>query len=192
MNRFLIYVGITLLASVNSQAQSFSIGVKAGADMHKLDGQSFSDNFSFGYHAGVFARIGITPKLGIQPEVLFSQVNVDTSDRFSDIYRFRSLSQVKLQYLRIPILLDYKIVPALSLQAGPHFAVLMDQNLNLVQNGKKAFSRHDVGLLAGVQVRLSKLRIYGRYILGVSNMNDIDDKERWNNQTVQLGVGLAF
>lgn len=192
MNRLLIWVAISFLFSMSSRAQSFSIGVKAGADMHKLEGQSFSDNFSFGYHAGVFARIGITPKLGIQPEILFSQVNVDTSNRFSDIYQFRSLSQVKLQYLRIPILLDYKIVPALSVQAGPHFAVLMDQNLNLMQNGKKAFSRHDVGLIAGLQVRLSKLRVYGRYILGARNMNDIDDQERWRNQTIQMGIGLAF
>ena len=63
----LIGMGCSSLA----MAQKFNIGVKAGAELQKLDGQTFKQGFSFGYQLGGFARIGIGRKLGIQPEVLF-------------------------------------------------------------------------------------------------------------------------
>jgi hypothetical protein len=68
-------------------SQSLKFGIKAGADIHKLNSKSFKDEFSFGYHVGFFLDIGIMPKLGIQPEVLFSQVTADTSSSFRDIYQ---------------------------------------------------------------------------------------------------------
>ena len=43
-----------------------------------------------------------------------------------------------------------------------------------------------------VLLNISKIRLYGRYGVGLNNINEIDDQEKWKNQTVQLGVGLAF
>ena len=40
---------------------------------------SLTVSFLISSDVGGFADIGITPKWGIQPEVLFSQVNIDTS-----------------------------------------------------------------------------------------------------------------
>lgn len=184
----LIGMGCNSLA----MAQKFNIGVKAGAELQKLDGQTFKQGFSFGYQLGGFARIGIGRKLGIQPEVLFSQVNIDTTSSFSDVYQFNQLSKVKLGYLKIPILLDYKLLPFLSIQAGPQVGVLIDNNLNLFQNGQSAFKKGDFSMLAGVQANFAKFRVYGRYAIGLNNINDIDNRDQWKSQSVQLGIGLAF
>lgn len=184
----LIGMGCSSLA----MAQKFNIGVKAGAELQKLDGQTFKQGFSFGYQLGGFARIGIGRKLGIQPEVLFSQVNIDTTSSFSDVYQFNQLSKVKLGYLKIPILLDYKLLPFLSIQAGPQVGVLIDNNLNLFQNGQSAFKKGDFSMLAGVQANFAKFRVYGRYAIGLNNINDIDNRDQWKSQSVQLGIGLAF
>ena len=47
-------------------------------------------------------------------------------------------------------------------------------------------------MLGGVELKLSSFRIYGRYALGLSNLNDIDNKDKWKSQSIQIGIGLAI
>lgn len=170
----------------------FSVGIKAGADIHKLEGKAFKDEFSYGYHLGGFMQIGLTKKFGIQPEVLFSQVSADTSSSFSSVYKVGSLSNIKLKYLKIPLLINFSPNPFVSLQLGPEFGVLLDDKSNILDNGKNAFSKGDLSMLGGLQLNISKIRIYGRYAVGLKNINDIDNQDKWKNQNVELGIGLAL
>lgn len=183
---------IFCLSATNSFAQGFTFGIKGGTDINKLSGKSFRDEFSFGYHLGAFAEVGLTSRFGLQPEVLFSQITADTSSQFSEIYEFNNVSKVKLSYLKIPLLLNYAPNKFVSLQAGPQFGILIDQTKNLMKNGADAFSKGDFSMLAGFQLNILKIRLYGRYGVGLNNINEIDDQEKWRNQTVQLGVGLAL
>ena len=160
--------------------------------MNKITGKSFNDEFSYGYHLGGFAEIGLGNKFSVQPEVLFNQFKQDTASKFSQVYKLDNLSKVKLNYLSIPILLNYKASNFLSLQAGPQFGILMDQNAKLVQNGQDAFKKGDFSMVGGVQLKFSSIRIYGRYAVGLSNLNDIDKQDKWKSQSFQVGVGLAI
>ncbi len=173
-------------------SQKFNIGFKGGANINKLTGKSFSDQFSYGYHLGGFVSVGLGNKFAIQPEVLFNQVNADTSSNFSTVYKFNKVDKVQLKYLSIPVLLNFKPVKFLTLQAGPQFGVLMNKSNTLVENGRSAFKGGDFSMLGGVQVNISHLKIYGRYAVGLNNLNDIDDKEKWKSQTIQLGVGFTL
>jgi Outer membrane protein beta-barrel domain len=177
-----------------ASAQSFHAGLKVGSNINKISGQSFKDEFTYGYHAGAFLQIGLGSKWTIQPEVLYNQVNTDTSNRFSELYKLsvNKISNIKLSYLSIPVLLNYNLGNNFALQAGPQFGILLDQNRNLLQNGKDAFSKGDFSMLAGVQIKLSSLRVYGRYAIGLNNLNDIDNKDKWKNQAIQLGIGLTI
>ena len=141
---------------------------------------------------GAFTEIGFTSKFGIQPELYFSQVNIDTSSKFSDVYNFKKVSNIQLKYINIPILLSYKPNKFVALQAGPQYSILMDNGNTVLQNGKNAFKKGDLSLLAGIQLKFSKVRLYVRYGVGLSNLNDIDNQEKWKSQTVQLGLGIAF
>ncbi len=187
---------LALFTLVFSAAHSqFHLGIKGGANINKLTGKSFKDEFSFGYHLGGFAEIGLGKKFSIQPEVLFNQINQDTSSEFKAIYQnvlSSNRSNIQLKYLSVPILLNYKPSSILSFQVGPQFGILMDQNKNLLQNGQDAFKKGDFSMLGGVQLKLASFRVYGRYVLGLSNLNDIDDKDKWKSQGFQIGVGLAI
>ncbi len=192
MKQKAIIIALMAFSFLNVKAQGFKFGIKGGADIHKLSGTSFKDQFSFGYHAGLFADIGITSKFGIQPEVYFSQVNVDTSSQFSTIYQFNNPSEVKLTYLNIPLLFNYYANSVVTLQAGPQYGILIDKNKSLVNNGKDAFKTGDFSMLAGLQLKISKIRLYGRYVVGLNNINDIDNRDKWKNQTVHVGIGLTL
>ena len=189
--KLLILAIFSMLGSA-AMAQSLHIGAKGGANITKIDGQSFKDQFTFGYHLGGFFNVGLGKKFAIQPEVLFNQINVDTSDKFSQVYEFNHLEKVQLKYLSVPILLNYKPVKFLTIQAGPQFSVLMNKSKTLVENGKDAFKGGDFSMLGGVQVNLGHLGVYGRYAVGLNNLNDIDNKEKWKSQSFQLGVALTL
>jgi Outer membrane protein beta-barrel domain len=189
--KLLIISALTLCTSLTF-AQGLKVGIKGGASINKITGQSFKNQFSFGYHVGGFATIKISDKIGIQPEVLFNQTNVDTSSKFSDIYAFNKVNGVKLNQLSIPLLLNYSPNKFVSFQVGPQYSILMNKDKTFIANGKDAFKAGDFSMLGGIQLNISKIRVYGRYAVGLSNLNDIDNKEQWKSQSVQLGVGFTL
>lgn len=192
MKTRLVILAILCITAGAAQAQKLNIGFKGGANINKLTGKSFDDEFSFGYHVGGFFSVGLGKKFAIQPEVLFNQINVDTSGTFSTVYQFKKISKVQLKYMSIPILLNYKPVKYITLQAGPQFGILTNKSRTVLQNGQEAFKSGDFSMLAGAQVNISHLNIYARYAVGLSNLNDIDNKEKWKSQSVQIGVGFTF
>ena len=183
-----------VLMSQAAMAQ-FHLGVKAGTNITKVDGKSFKDEFRYGYHLGGFAEIRMGKKLVLQPEVLWNQYATRVDSNFSHVYQdvFDGNSNVKLNYLSIPILVNYKLIGNfISLQAGPQFGVLIDQNKTLLQNGGNAFKQGDFSMLAGVLVRMGPIRVNGRYAIGLNNISDIPDDNKWKSQGFQLSVGLAL
>ncbi len=175
-----------------SFSQGLTFGIKGGTSINKLAGKSFKEEFSFGYHVGVFATLGMGGKLSLQPEVLLNQVNIDTASNFSSVYHFKN--NIQLKYLSIPILLNYNLSNLLALQVGPQFGILMDKNKNLLQNGGDAFKNGDFSMLGGVQLKLLKFRVYGRYAIGLTDLrtSTITNSDKWKSQSIQLGVGLAL
>ena len=193
MKTKLLSLFAALLFSQAMMAQ-FHIGAKAGANIIKIDGKSFNDQFSYGYHAGGFAEIGLGGKVGIQPEVLFNQYSTKIDSNFNHVYQnvFKQ-GTVKLNYLSIPILLNVKLLGNfLSLQVGPQFSVLMQQSKTLLQNGANAFKNGDFSMVGGAQVKVGPLRFNGRYVVGLNNINDIDNQEKWKSQGFQLSAGIAL
>ncbi|MEP6583781.1 MAG: porin family protein [Ginsengibacter sp.] len=191
MKTKLIPFAILLFMSSSLLAQKFSFGVKAGANLSKISGKSFKDEFAFGYHAGVFASIG-GDKFYVQPEVIFNQVNTDTATSFSQVYQFNKINSIQLQYLSVPVLLGYKLNKIISLQAGPQFGIILDQNKDLLQNGKDAFKSGNFSVVGGVQLNLLKLRVYGRYVGGITNIDNVGNNDSWKLNSFQIGVGFAF
>jgi hypothetical protein len=185
-----------------TQAQSFKLGVKVGGNMNKIEGKSFNDGFKFAYHAGAFAEINFNKKWGIQPEVLWNQMggvpsnfqsvygtatNVSISSLFSGDNVFR------LDYLSIPILLRYTTVGGLfTFNVGPQFGIVLQQDKTLIQNGQDAFKSGDFSMVAGLQLNLLMLRIYGRYNIGLKNINNIDQRDKWTSPQLQVGLCIKL
>lgn len=185
-----------LLVAFAVNAQSLHVGGKAGANLTKISGVSFGDGYQLGYQLGAFAEIDFNETVGIQPEVLFSQTNSMYSEEFKDIYE-NILSpaggnDVKLNYLNIPLLLRINASKKLTLLAGPQFSILMNEDQDLVANGEEAFKSGDINGVAGLQLNWGSFRVYGRYVFGLSDINNIDDQDTWKNNQVQMGVGITL
>lgn len=191
--RFLVLLTVALVAGTSTFAQGVHVGAKAGVNIFKVDGKSFKEEFKFGYNVGGFAEIYFDKKWGVQPEVMWSQTNYRTGTNFSDIYpEGQNDVSGKLNYLSIPILLNFRPAKFITFQAGPQFGVLINQDKNLFQNGKEAFKSGDFSMLGGVQINVGGLRVGGRYSIGLNNINDISDQDKWKNQGFQLYVGVKI
>lgn len=190
----LTLLAVAIAISSITFAQGLQAGVKGGVNLIKIDGKSFSEEFRHGYNLGGFVELNFNDKWGVQPEVLWNQANTRTSTEFSDIYDegLRELKDVKLNYLSIPILLNYKVSKLITLQLGPQFGILINKDQNLFENGKEAFKRGDFAMLGGAQINFGAFKLGGRYAVGMYNINDIDNRDQWKNQGFQLYAGFKL
>lgn len=194
MKRISILSAVLLLSLSSSHAQGVKLGVRFGSTLYKIDGIEFKDGFNFGYHLGGALEIMMSKKFGIQPEVLFNKTRTETATNIGTVAQGINLGVVSdLQYLSIPILLNIRPSGGpLVIQAGPQFGIRMSDNRTLVQNGQEAFKNGDLSLLGGLQINLAMFRLYGRYGIGLTNINDVSDQSKWRSQVLQLGVGVNF
>lgn len=177
-------------------AQFLKVGLKGGANMVKMEGKSFREQFDLGYYAGGFLEIKLGKNWYLQPEVLFSETDLTPSDEFKDIYQevldVSKISSMKLQELNMPVTLNYRVSNVLAFSAGPQFSILLDRGESFMNNAKTAFTEGDIALMAGANVTLGKFRFFGRYLWGLRDKNDINDQDTWKAQTARLGLGFVL
>lgn len=182
----LAVIGFATLGS----AQGFHLGVKAGANMGKIDGTPFKDKFNLGYQVGAFAEIPISQTIAIQPELLWSQTNTTVTDE--PLSGLKPGADIHLNYMNIPILLNINAGKLLVLQVGPQFSILTNNHESTLENAGNAFKSGDFALAAGAKVKLGAWSVYGRYNIGLQDISDIDNTGKWKSQELQFGLGLRL
>ena len=187
MQKLVLSLCFLLTLSVAVSAQSFELGGKIGANFGKIDGQSFKDGYNFGYALGGYATLGINKTIAIQPELIFSQTNTTVDSGYGLV----KPENVHLNYLNIPILLNINASKLLTFQLGPQFSILT-KNHSLGENVENAFKGGDFAAVLGAQLNFGLLKVYGRYNIGLSDIGDISNSDKWKSQTIQVGLGIKI
>ncbi len=190
-----IILSIFILACyMNINAQNVAIGIKVGSNLTKITGKAFTEEYQLGYNAGAFAEISLSNDFGIQPEVLFNQVNTKKASGIDSVFNGwqQNTSDIKLNYLTIPILFRYNLNKLLSINVGPQYGILLNKNESLWANGKEAIKSGEFSMIGGVTVNIKRIRVIGRYIIGLNSINDVQNSDSWKSQQIQLGFGLKF
>jgi hypothetical protein len=188
MQKIILSLCFIVIISVAASAQSFQLGAKVGANFGKIDGESFKQGYNFGYVLGGYVDLGINKTIGIQPELLFSQTNTTVDSGFG----LEKPKDLHLNYMNIPILLNINASKLLTLQLGPQFSVLMNKDQSLVENGENAFKGGDFAAVLGAQLNFGLLKVYGRYNIGLSNISDLTEQDKWKSQAIQVGIGIKI
>lgn len=188
-----------LYSSVNAQdlPVKADVGIKLGANFAQLGGDNWVKTYQPGIVGGVL--VGVRKhKIGVQAEVLlntsrYTMKDIQDSARKGD---FRAL------YLDIPVLFEYrliggKLLPKVWIMAGPQFSSLMSvKSLNdYAGDAKSAFKSGYFAGVVGLEVRYAKFTLGGRYVMGVTNINNEDKtqiKQAWNARMGQLYLGFRF
>lgn len=183
---------VALMTSSIVFSQGLHVGIKGGTDIQKIDGFDINDKFAFGYHLGGYVQIKLGSTFSIQPELYYSQINLDTSSTFSQTYESIDVSKIKLGYLNIPVLLNIKLAKKITIQLGPKYGILSSSNLSLKGQAENAIKSGDLSVVTGLQFKISKLRLYGRYQVGLNDISDIGSTQKWKSQTAHIGAALQI
>ena len=180
------------------QESLFRFGFKGGLNLNKIQGQSFNNEFSYNYALGGFVQINFSQKLGIQPEINFVQTSAEQSDDITDIYDDLFLGgeqkKAKLDYLKFAGLLNIDIGPSqrVKLQLGPQWGLLLDETVDSLKSPQDVFKKGEFSVVGGIMLQLPLIHIGTRYEIGLTNVNAIDDKDKWKSQAWQFFVGITL
>lgn len=206
MKKTLITLSL-FLCSFLSYSQ-VSLGAKGGVNYGSVSTQSdiLENSPRVGFHAGLFAMINLPGKLGLQPEVMYSRQSysageIEVGDGADNaMVVFENIAN--LDYVNVPILINYKVIPTLRIQLGPQFGfgISGKSKLRDVIGDSGAFEENfesdldlnsaEIGIAAGIQFSLAKLIIQGRYTHGVTDVSPVLNGGR--NRNFQLSLGYKF
>ena len=190
------FITLLLLCAITAEAQFLKVGAKAGANLVKIDGVSFENGFQVGYYGGGFLEIKLSKSFYLMPEVLFSETNLSTTNDFRNIYRdllsLDTLKGIRLQALSLPISLNWRLANVFSLSGGAMFTRNIKKGEGLLENAESAVRSGDIALMAGCNFNFGKFRVNARYLRGIKEQNNIDGRDPWKQQTIQLGLGFVF
>ena len=179
--------------TMNGQASSTNrgqtmVGVKAGVNIASLS--SFSGRSRISGHGGVFLHHPLNKNICIQPELLFS----GEGQRY---YSNAVEHTLALDYLQLPIMIQYYPVDNFYVEAGPQAGILISAQdkvggLNGHSNVKGDFAAAQLALGVGAGVRATeRILIYGRYNFGLTDATVYDNIVD-HSQVGQIGVAVRF
>lgn len=174
-----------------SAQEKLGIGIKVGQNFSSVNSVAV-DRHSASYHGGVNFQIGLTNKISLVPEVLLSQTKLSTNPSIVDVLgdnKFKP-ETYHLNYLMVPLLVQVKPFSALLLQAGPQYGILLDQKKDGIENAQLAFKQGEFSFVGGAKVDLGGFFVYGRYVVGLNDINDLQDQAKWKTTQWQLGIGM--
>jgi len=124
-------------------------------------------------------------------------------------FNFSEETNIKLDYINIPVLAKYYFNESLSLHAGPQigFLISAEEEYEYSESGggqsvsesetidaKDFYSSIDLGLALGAEYELDMGVFFGaRYTLGLSNIIDTEEDDfSVQNNVIQVSVGYKF
>ncbi len=197
-----------LFISLNSIAQKsnfdaehenfFRVGAKGGVNINKLQGQSWKSGFSYDYLLGAFMQFNFSKRFGIQPEINFTQATShytdDRTDIYDDLFLGGSQQKVKLNYIKVPVLLNINIgeTRRVKLQFGPQVGGLLKETVDSLKANKTLFKKSEWSAVGGLWIQIPFINLGARYELGLSNINNIDNRQNWKSQAITIFAGFTL
>ncbi|MEZ2446417.1 porin family protein [Chitinophaga sp. RCC_12] len=188
----LILSGVLAIGTMLAvQAQNVKFGVKGGLNISKLTDTDGSKTLA-GFHAGGLVNIGLNESWAIQPEVLYSAQGTKAE---KSVLWLTTSNTVKVNYINVPVMVQYSIVPEFYLEAGPQVGFLTAAKVksgDVTVDIKDDMQSVDFGLGFGFGYKFDMgLGISGRYNFGLTNVYD-SDKVDSKNSVAQIGVFYTF
>ena len=165
-----------LLLSLAATAQ-IEFGLKAGLATSSLQGERFDlsvegrenlrlalEEGGYGFQFGAFARLPLSDRFAIQPEITFNSMNADYRLDSEDGSVMTEVFEETYNDVNIPVLGSWKLA-FLRLNAGPvgHFTVNSKSDLLDADGRERSFDDFTLGYALGVAADIGPLTLDVRY-----------------------------
>jgi len=174
------------------EIRNWSFGAKAGVNFANTSDMPNGDTkMRTGFYAGVFGEYRMNYWFGLQAEAVYSAQGV-THEPNSALKL-----EYKQDYINIPILAKFYVIDNLSVEVGPQFGFLVNDEAKVkvgsVTGGYGSDTKgFDFSVGMGLTYTLfSHLDISARYNLGLTDAyGSVDGTNR--NGVIQVGLGYRF
>ncbi len=204
---------ILLLVFPGVMAQKSGAGIIGGLNLSTLTIDKSNDrNLIPGFHAGVWGRLMVNDKFAIQPEVLYSAKGMKAvyNKDFLGINVTNGTTKLNLNYIDIPLYLQFYLAKDFNFHIGPYIGFLMNahmttdsQILSIINVNssndidRSKFNTVDAGIIGGLGFSFDPLIFGFNYGLGLKqvakaggSMEDLLGNAK--NNTIQVYVGFEF
>lgn len=167
--------------------RSVYFGIKAGVNISNVEDKATANTTTLvGYHAGILAHCHLSTNLAVQPEVLFSSQGA----------QYPNFGKEKLNYLNVPVLLQYMFDQGVRVETGPQVGFVTSAKLERSSGGttdiKYQLKNADFGWVIGLgYLSTAGLGIDARYNLGLTNISK-DNQFNVKNRVWQFGLFYQF
>lgn len=171
---------LILLVPFSMFAQGVGIGIKGGANFANMAIKDVSSESITDFHIGAYVNLNVSDKFGITPEILYSAQGSKVNN-----------ATVNTDYFAVPVMLRFKPISLISLEAGPQFSFLSKAKSGGVDI-KSQLKNNDFGAAFGAGLHLP-LGFNGgvRYVLGFTNISEVSSMDV-KNRTLQIYVGWTI
>jgi hypothetical protein len=178
MKTFTLFIAL-LCAPVILSAQ-LGLGIKAGANFANVSTDNYDTKSQTSYHAGAYANIKFSEKWGLTTEVLWSAQGADLDD-----------VEFKTNYVTVPVMLRWRIIELISLEAGPQFNILTSAEEDGVDVSDDYESPSYCAAFGAVCHLPLGFNAGIRYVAGLTDISK-DENTELKEQNFQLYVGWTI
>ncbi|TXE09305.1 PorT family protein [Gelidibacter salicanalis] len=199
MKTFMTLVTVIGMIMVAQAQQDIQFGVKGGLNIASIYGADAGDaQARTSFHGGIMIEIPVFEKLSFQPELLYTSLGTKEDDN----------SELRLDYLTLPMMVKYYVADNFSLEIGPQIGILLSAESKVEGEGegdaKEFFKDFDAALNLGIGYKFDNgLNLGARYNLGLIKIIDLSDffsdgffsddgDIKAYNSVVQISVGYFF
>lgn len=204
-----LFLSAAVAVSTLTFAQQF--GVKAGMNVSSLskDANLSDQGSKIGFNAGLFMNAPISADFSIQPELIYTQYGEKydytvPSTPISDEMRYSGATH--LDYVALPVMLQYNVTPSFYLEAGPEFGFLVSakdkaknettgETLAESDNYKDSLNGFNFGAGIGAGYFFTpNIGITARYVAGFTDIykDGQNSGDAVKNNVFQAGLAYKF
>lgn len=163
MKKLLSITSALALTICFANAQSFSIGARAGLNLAKQtisgSGVTASVDSRTSFILGGYATIMFNDKMGLQPELFYSGTGAKQGSAVE-----------KINYLTLPVFFRYNVTDNVHFLAGPQLGFLVSAKDDTGADIKDQVNSTDFGIVPGIGVDFGPFNAGLRYSVGLSNI----------------------
>jgi hypothetical protein len=171
---------LILMMSLNTvNAQMLKFGLKAGANFSNLEGDNVEGSTYTSFHFGALLEFKLLENLSLQPELVYSSQGTKIDEAAFD--------DINYNYITVPVLAKFYLTKnKLSLEAGPQFSFLVNENVEEQFEGET----FDFGIAGGLGYNITEhLFLQARYVAGLT---EASRNAEVTNRVIQLSIGYQF
>jgi Outer membrane protein beta-barrel domain len=190
MKLYLFITPVAIMLALTVNAQHVNIGIKGGLNIYTINNTNNAEyNSKAGLHLGLLGHIHLAKQLALQPEIVYSGQGGKFNAAGVE-------TKINLDYINIPLLLQYMFDNGFRIQAGPQVGFLVNAKSKTNGNStdiKNNLKTVDFGLGAGLGYvhPPTGFGVDARYNFGLSNIND-NSSAKSDNRGFQVGVFYLF